>query len=142
VRALLVGAVVLVTLSGCSEGDPGADGDVESLGDLVPGPVAEELTRSGACAGGLLWAADETGSLAVTVEVVGSGEEADLPSEDVVVTVLHGEDLDRDVCDPDAEVASRSPAAQGRVELCPDGFRIDGLEATDGTTFGPIEGSC
>jgi hypothetical protein len=133
---LLVG---LVALAGCSDGDPGADGDVESLGELVPGPVAEDLTSSGSCGDdGLLWAADETGSLAVTVEVVTGEGEADLPSEDIVVTVVHGEDLPSAVCDPDASVAAHSPAAQGQVEIIGCGFRIDGLEAEDGTTFGPI----
>jgi len=140
-------AVVLVVGSACSEGDPGADGDVESLGDLVPSPLADELTRSGGCIDGRLWAADDSGSLAVVVQPIeATGDEVELPSEDVDVTILHGEGLTGDLCADDPAPDSSSPAAQGQVGLerddlgCVAAFRIDGLEAEDGTTFGPIEG--
>jgi hypothetical protein len=139
--------VVLVVGVGCSEGDPGADGDVESLGGLVPSPLADELTRSGGCTDGRLWAADESGSLAVVVEAIGAtGDEVELPSEEVDVAVLHGDGLSGDLCADDLTPASSSPAVQGQVGLerdeigCVARFRIDGLEAEDGTTFGPIEG--
>ena len=149
---LLVAAAVAVLLTagaGCSEGDPGADGDVESLGALVPSPVAEELTRSGRCGDSTLWAADDAGSVAVTVEPGPDGlpAEAGLPTEAVVVTVLRGDDLESSICDGAEGAGSRSPGVEGRVEVdrpmeeCgPTSFRIDGLEAADGTTFGPIEG--
>ncbi|HMJ77650.1 MAG TPA: hypothetical protein VK507_16845 [Iamia sp.] len=142
-------AVVLAVSPACSEGDPGADGDVESLGDLVPSPVADELTRSGGCIDGRLWAADESGSLAVIVEALGmtsDRDEVELPSDDVDVTVLHGDGLTGDLCADDLAPDTSSPAAQGQVGLerdelgCVAEFRIDGLEAEDGTTFGPIEG--
>ena len=138
-----------VLLAGCSEGDPGADGDVESLGALVPAPLAEELTLSGRCDDGTLWAADDTGSVAVTVAPGPDGlpAEAVLPTGAVTVTVRRGDDLEATICDAGAEVGSRSAGVEGRVEVdrpteeCgPTSFRIDGLEAADGTTFGPIEG--
>lgn len=144
-------AVVLAVGPACAEGDPGADGDVESLGDLVPGPVADELTRSGGCIDGRLWAADESGSLAVVVEAIGAaGDEVELPDEEVVVSILHGDGLSGDLCAADTDdlaSATSSPAAQGQLGLerdeigCVARFRIDGLEAEDGTTFGPIEGN-
>lgn len=147
-RSLALAAVLL--LAACSEGDPGADGDVESLGALVPAPVAEELTRSGRCDDGTLWATDDAGSVAVTVAHGPDGlpAAAVLPTEAVVVTVLRGDDLDTMICaDDGAGAGSRSPGVEGRVEVdrpteeCgPTSFRIDGLEAADGTTFGPIEG--
>lgn len=142
-RARLVATLLAVLLglvaAGCSEGDPGADGDVESLGDLVPAPVADELTDAGRCADGRLWAADDTGSLAVVVSVPAAGpDEAVLPSEEVAVAAVHEEDPCGD--------AEGSPAAEGRLEVerdaagCATTFRLDGLEAEDGTAFGPIEG--
>lgn len=146
-----VAALVLagVLLSACSEGDPGADGEVESLGDLVPEPMAEELALSGRCDDGTLWAAADDGSIAVTVVAGPDGppEEAVLPTGDVEVTVLRGDDLDTTICDADDGAASRSPGTEGRVaverptgECGPTSFRLDGLEAEDGTSFGPIEG--
>jgi hypothetical protein len=151
-RGLGVGllAVALTLASaGCAEDDPGADGDVESLGDLVPAPVTDELTRSGRCDDGLLWAADEAGSVAVTIAPGPDGMPAGavLPTEAVAVTVLHGEDLATTVCTDGGDVGSRSPGVEGRVEVerpteeCgPTSFRVDGLEAENGTTFGPIAG--
>jgi hypothetical protein len=140
---LVVTVALAVLLAACSEGDPGAEGDVESLGALVPGPVAEELTRSGGCEDGPLWAADARGTLAVLVE--GAAGEVVLPSEDVDVTVRHGVDLVPDLCSDDPAPAVTSPGVRGRVAVGEDDgcatFRIDGLEAEDGTTFGPIEGS-
>lgn len=145
----LVVALALVLTAACAEGDPGADGDVESLGGLVPSPVAEELTRSGRCDDGTLWAADDAGSVAVTVGPGPDGlpAEAVLPTDAVVVTVLRGDDLDATVCTGAAGAATRSPGVEGRVaidrpgeECGPTAFRIDGLEAEDGTTFGPIAG--
>lgn len=147
-RATAVALGLVLVLTGCSEGDPGADGDVESLGGLVPAPVADELTRSGRCDDGVLWAGDDAGSVVVTIAPGSDGMPASavLPSEAVVVTVLHGDDLDP--CAPeDGSVGSSSPGIEGRVEVdrpteeCgPTSFRIDGLEAEDGTTFGPIAG--
>jgi hypothetical protein len=137
-------AAVLVAGSGlaaCSEGDPGADGDVESLGDLVPSPVADELTESGRCDDTRLWAGDEGGTLSVSVDA-GRVDEAVLPSEEVEVAVFADEDPCRSSADGDG-----SRAVQGRLEVdrdadgCVTGFRLDGLEAADGTTFGPIEAS-
>lgn len=143
------GLALGLLMTGCAEGDPGAGGDVESLGGLVPSPVAEELTESGRCDDGTLWAADETGSVAVTIAPGPDGPpaEAVLPSEEVEVTVLRGDDLGATICTADDDAGSGSPAAGGRVEIdrpteeCgPTSFRIDGLEAEDGTAFGPIEG--
>lgn len=149
-RRLLVAVVAAVLLlAACSEGDPGADGDVESLGGLVPAPLAEELTVSGRCDDGTLWAADDAGSVAVTVAPGPDGlpAEAVLPTEAVAVTLLRGDDLDATICTGAGDAGSRSPGVEGRVEVdrpteeCgPTSFRIDGLEAADGTTFGPIEG--
>ncbi|QYG94143.1 hypothetical protein HC251_17970 [Iamia sp. SCSIO 61187] len=141
-RATAVALVLL--LAGCAEGDPGADGDVESLGALVPSPVAAELTASGRCDDDRLWAADDAGSIAVTVGAEADVDEAILPSEEVDVVVLHGEDLTSGLCRAGAAAAT-SPGVQGRVAVerepggCATGFRVDGLEAADGTTFGPIE---
>jgi hypothetical protein len=149
VRTLALVAVVLLLLAACSEGDPGADGDVESLGGLVPAPLAEELTVSGRCDDGTLWAADDAGSVAVTIAPGPDGlpAEAVLPTGAVAVTVLRGDDLDAAICTGADGAGSRSAGVEGRVEVdrsteeCgPTSFRIDGLEAADGTTFGPIEG--
>lgn len=138
-RSVLLVVGLVLAAAGCSEGDPGADGDVESLGDLVPAPVADELTEAGRCADGRLWAADDTGSLAVVVSVPAAGpDEAVLPNPSVEVSAVHEDD-------PCAG-AEGSPAAEGRLEVerdaagCATTFRLDGLEAEDGTTFGPIEG--
>jgi len=133
----LVAAVAALALGACADGDPGAGGDVESLGDLVVAPVADELTEAGRCPDGRLWAADDAGSVAVVVDPR-AVEEVVLPSEDVSVDVLHG-DLD----DPCRAAGEATPGAAGRLEVtrsgsCATGFRLDGLEADDGTTFGPI----
>jgi hypothetical protein len=142
VRRLAPALLVVVALAACSEGDPGGDGDVESLGDLVPAPLADELTESGRCVDGRLWASADDGSTAVTITPGPDGmpAEAVLPTEAVEVSVLHGDD-------PCGAGAEGSPGIEGRVEVdrpteeCgPTSFRIDGLEAADGTTFGPIEG--
>lgn len=129
----------LALLGGCAEGDPGADGDVESLGDLVPEPVAQELLESGRCADGVLWAADDRGALAVTVSIPPDGPSAVvLPSGEVVVEVLH----DQDPCAPHDPGAS---AVEGRLEVdrddqgCVTAFRLDGLEADDDTALPPVE---
>ena len=146
---LAVAAAVVLVLAACSEGDPGADGDVESLGALVPAPLAEELVHSGRCDAGVLWAADGSGSVAVTVAPGPDGlpAEAVLPTETVDVAVLRGDDLVTTICAGAAGAGSRSPGVEGRVaidrpmeECGPTSFRIDGLEAADGTTFGPIAG--
>jgi hypothetical protein len=120
VRAALVALALLLALAGCSDGDPGADGDVESLGDLVPAPLADELTETGRCDDGRLWAATDDGSLSVVVAL-----------DPESVTVLHEEDP----CSGEGG----SPAVAGRVEVEGCTVSVDGLEAADGTTFGPIE---
>jgi hypothetical protein len=136
--ALAAAALPLLGLVGCSEGDPGADGDVESLGELVPSPLAEELTETGRC-GTFFWATDGTGSLAVVVDP-GVADEATLPSEEVEVAVHH----DADPCEVSAD-GDGSRGVAGRVEVerdadgCATAVSVDGLEAADGTTFGPIE---
>lgn len=139
-RAVVATAALAVMLiAGCAEGDPGADGDVESLGDLVPAPVADELTQSGRCHATRLWVADDTGTVAVSVDA-GRADEAVLPSDEVEVAVFHDEDPCLASVDADG-----SHGVRGRLEVergadgCVTGFRLDGLEAADGTTFGPIE---
>lgn len=137
-------ALAAPLLAGCSEDDPGADGDVESLGGLVPSGLADELTESGRCGDGRLWAADDDGALAVVVEVAagsgpsaGSVQEVVLPDDRVEVTVVHGDE-------PCAGGDDEAPGTQGRVEIerdaegCVEAMRIDGLEDEDGTAFGPI----
>lgn len=132
-------ALAVMLIVGCADGDPGADGDVESLGELVPTPMADELTESGRCHDTRLWVADDTGTLAVSVDA-GRVVEAVLPSDEVEVAVFHDEDPCR-VSDADG-----SRGVRGRLEVdrdadgCVTGFRLDGLEAADGTAFGPIEG--
>ena len=148
-RRLAPLAVALVLLASCAGGDAEGegDGDLDSLAALVPAPLADELTLSGRCDDGTLWATDDAGSLAVTVVPGPDGLPAEvvLPTGGAAVTVRRGDDLDTTICD-DVD-GPGSPATEGRLEVdrpmeeCgPTSFRITGLVAEDGTTFGPIEG--
>jgi hypothetical protein len=138
----LSAVVLLVGLAaGCSDADgSGGEGDIGALGDMVPAPLADELTESGRCDDGRLWASDDGASLVVTIDPGPDGipDEAVLPADAVVVTV-HRDD---DPCTVDA--ATGSPGVRGRVvaehtDGCVTAVGINGLEADDGTTFGPIE---
>lgn len=134
----VVVVALLLALAGCSGDDPGADGDVESLGDLVPAPLADELTETGRC-GTRFWASDDSGSLSVSIDP-GAADEATLPTDEVEVAVFRG----LDPCEASPDGDGRSGSA-GRVEVerdadgCATAVSVHGLEASDGTAFGPIE---
>lgn len=139
----LVALVVAGLLGGCATGEEeGSDGSggIDALGD-IPAPVADEMTRSGGCSDGRLWAADDAGALAVVVDPGPDGPPAaaDLPAADVAVTVLRGDDLEASICT--ASAGEGSPAEEGRLEVDGCTFLLAGLVAEDGTTFGVVEGT-
>lgn len=139
--------------------DPGTSSTAPGVRDVL-------LTKWGACGEAFFWATNETGNVAVTVQIDvrkrAPNEQTtvkfSVPDPDVTVKILGGKNLAKNQCtdliDPAAEPTATQAAAsgQGAVVLgtpfptdrppCGDtsgSLVLTGLVGEDGITFAPVE---
>ncbi len=136
-----------------------------ACGDEQPRSLVE-LPTGGGCGEAYVWAATDSGDIAVTVSVEARDRSRteptttrfSVPGDAVEVRILEGRDLPRNLCtdliDVDSQPRNSQDAVAGKgtitLDPAPDGpdsascgtvsgvLELTGLEAQDGTTFAPI----